>query len=334
MGAIVKKLANQEHSAALAQLAQRIAAVIRFGASAGQDPFAKVKGLISDLIAKLENEAQSDATEKAYCDEQIAKTTEKKEELNTEIEKLSTNIDQAAAASAGLKEEVKELQAELAALARTQAEMDRVRADEHAAYSEAKSDLEQGLTGVRGALTVLREYYGGAAAMLQSGINLKDAMEQPAAPEAHAKAAGAGQSIIDLLEVCESDFAKNLAEEETQEADAANSHEKISQDNAITKTTKEQDVKYKTQEFTGLDKHISELSGDRETASTELAAVLEYFAKIKGRCIAKPETYEERRRRRETEIAGLKEALRVLDEETAFIQKTKRNLRNHRALAL
>merc|ERR1711879_366458 len=50
---IVKKLANQEHSAALAQLAQRIAAVIRFGASAGQDPFAKVKGLISDLIAKL-----------------------------------------------------------------------------------------------------------------------------------------------------------------------------------------------------------------------------------------------------------------------------------------
>jgi len=330
--AMVKKLAHDHHSSALAQLASRIASVMKFGTSAGQDPFAKVKGLISDLISKLETEAEADATEKAYCDEQIAKTTEKKNELDAAISKLTTKIDNAAAASATLKEEVSELQSELAALARTQAEMDKVRADEHASYSKAKADLEQGLQGVRNALSVLREYYGGAA-LLQSGADMSAMMAQPAVPE-HAKATGAGQGIIDILEVCESDFAKNLAEEETEESDAAGTYERVSQENAITKTNKEQDVKYKTQEFTGLDKEIAELSSDRETEGTELAAVMEYFAKIKDRCIAKPETYEERKRRREAEIAGLKEALRVLDEETAFIQKTKRNLRNHRALSL
>jgi len=330
--AMVKKLASEQHSMALAQLASRISAVMKY--SHGQDPFAKVKGLIADLISKLEAEAKEDATEKAYCDEQMSKTGAKKEELDSAIAKLTTKIDSAAAASARLKEETRDLQSELAALARTQAEMDSVRAEEHAAYVEAKDDLEQGLQGVRQALKVLREYYGGAASMLQSDADLKEQMEQPAKPELHSKATGAGQSIIDLLEVCESDFAKNLAEEETEEDDSASSYEKISQENAITKTTKEQDVKYKTRESASLDKEISELSTDRDTENTELAAVMEYFAKIKDRCIAKPETYEERKRRREAEIAGLKEALRVLDEETAFIQKTKRNLRNHRALSL
>merc|ERR1719356_1171107 len=226
----------------------------------------------------------------------------------------------AASKSSQLKAEVIELQAELASLAKTQAEMDKIRVDTHAAYSVAKSDLEQGLTGVRKALGVLTDYYGGAAAMLQTNGKLGDVMQQPAKPELHEKASGAGGSIIDILEVCESDFATNLAKEETEEADAQDEYEKTTQENKITKATKEQDVKYKTQESVALDKTISELSSDRETTGTELAAVMEYYGKIKERCIAKPETYEDRKARREAEITGLKEALSILENETAFMQ--------------
>jgi len=109
--------------------------------------------------------------------------------------------------------------------------------------------------------------------------------------------------------------------EEAEEADAQSTYEKVTQENKITKTAKEQDVKYKTQESKSLDKTASEYSSDREGANTELTAVLDYYAKIKDRCIAKPETYEERQRRRSAEIAGLKEALAVLKEETAFVQR-------------
>merc|ERR1719352_728878 len=134
----------------------------------GSDPFVKVKGLISDMIAKLEKQAQEEATEKAYCDEQLAKTEAKKSDLDDDIAKLTSKIDQAAAKSASLKDDVKELQAELAALAKEQAEMDKVRQENHANYVQAKADLELGLNGVRKALGVLRDYYGAsAAAMLQ-----------------------------------------------------------------------------------------------------------------------------------------------------------------------
>merc|ERR1712113_964794 len=172
---LVKRVAREQHSAALAQLASRVAAIMRYGASAGDDPFVKVRGLVSDMISKLEAEAQAEATEKAYCDEQMAKTEAKKAELEEDIAKLTSKIDTAAARSAGLKEEVNDLQAELAALAKLQAEMDQIRTESHAAYVQAKADLELGLDGVRKALGVLRDYYGSAAALVQ----------QPAKPELH-----------------------------------------------------------------------------------------------------------------------------------------------------
>jgi chromosome segregation ATPase len=287
--------------------------VVKYGGRDGSDPFKKVKGLISDMIVKLEKEAEAEATEKAYCDEQMAKTEAKKSDLETTIGKLTSKIDQAAAKSAQLKDEVKELEAELASLAKMQAEMDKIRAETHEAYTVAKAELEDGLTGVRKALGMLKDYYGSAAAMIQ----------QPAKPAAFEKSSGAGGSIIDILEVCESDFATNLAKEETEEADAESEYEKTTQENKISKAMKQQDVKYKTQESVALDKTISELSSDRETTNNELTAVLEYYSKIKERCIAKPETYENRKARREAEIQGLKEALSILEGEAAFLQRRK-----------
>merc|ERR1719189_2490127 len=154
-------------------------------------------------------------------------------------------------------------------------------------------------------------------------------MMQPEPPKLFVKAEGAGGSIIGILEVVESDFAKNLAEEEKQEADAEAEYQKMTQENKVTTTLKQQDAKYKTQEFVGLDKAIGSLSSDRETATSELNAVNEYYGKLKERCIAKPETYEERQARRTAEINGLKEALSILEDETAFMQRGKRGLRAH-----
>merc|ERR1719272_2268350 len=97
--------------------------------SGGDDVFAKIKGLIGDMIAKLQKEAENDATEKAYCDEEMAKTEAKKGELSDDISKLSAKIDKAAATSAKRKEEVKELQAQLAALAKETAQLDAIRSE-------------------------------------------------------------------------------------------------------------------------------------------------------------------------------------------------------------
>merc|ERR1719293_655316 len=112
----------------------------------------------------------------------------------------------------------------------------------------------------------------------------------------------------------------NAAEDDAQAA-----YDQETKENEIEKTTKEQDVKYKTKEAKGLDQSVAELSSDRDGVNTELAAVNEYLKQIEAECIAKPESYEERKARRENEIAGLKDALSILESETALVQlRTKR----------
>merc|ERR1719161_1721748 len=111
--------------------------------------------------------------------------------------------------------------------------MDKIREEENTQYKADKEEMEQGLEGIKLALKVLREYYGQDAA--------------------HGAASGAGGGIISMLEVIESDFTKGLEEMITEEETAASEYEKQTHENDIAKTTKTQDVKYKTKEAKSLD---------------------------------------------------------------------------------
>merc|ERR1719375_2554084 len=168
------------------------------------------------------------------------------------------------------------------------------------------------------ALKVLRDYYAGDGSSL---------IQQPAAPGTHQAGAGAGNSIIGLLEVVESDMGKSLANENMNEEAAATAYERLSMENRVEKATKEQDVKYKTKAAAALDKKVTEVSSDRESASTELDAVLQYTKNIRGMCELKPETYGERKGRREQEINGLREALKILEGEAVLLQRQHKSLR-------
>jgi chromosome segregation ATPase len=304
---VVRDLAMQQNSAALAQLATRMDRAMRSN-SGSADPFGKVKGLIQDMLAKLEDEADADATEKGYCDKELSESEAKKAEMDTEIAKLTTKIDQWSARSAKLKDEVAVLQKELADLAKSKASSTKFREEEKAAYDKNKAEMEQGLEGIKAALKVLRDYYASD-------------------DKAHASADGAGGGIIGLLEVCESDFSKGLAEIiATEEASVAEYTQEM-KDNEMSTTLKSKDEEYKTKEHIGLDKAIATHSGDRSGVQTELDAVLDYLAQLHSRCDAKAETYAETKKRRESELAGLKEALQILEGQALLLQKSSHALR-------
>merc|ERR1719382_1187524 len=305
----LRELAHgKDGSAALAQLASRVSSTVRLAARVGNDPFSKVKGLISDMIAKLEKEASADATKKAYCDKETAEATSSKNEKAADAEKLSVRIDKMAARSASLKEEVATLEGELAALASAQVQMDKVRASEKANFDADKPELEAGIKGVQAGAKILKEYYG------SSGSDNK----------------GAVNSILGFLEVIESDFTRALAERSAAEDSAQAEYEKITQQNKITRTAKEQDRKYKEQEIGQLASDIATAKTDRESVQTELDSVLDYLAELNKMCVAKAETYEERAAKRAAEVAGLKEALDILNSEAGFLQRgTLRGVKKH-----
>ena len=71
------------------------------------------------------NEPSKEATEKTYCNEKMAKATAKKEELqdNVGVAKFRTTLAQDIAQ---LKKEIRALEAQFAAIAKEQAEMDEI----------------------------------------------------------------------------------------------------------------------------------------------------------------------------------------------------------------
>jgi len=299
---LVRDMAGKQHSTALTQLAAKMTAAMQ-----GADQFKKVKGLIRDMIARLEAEAAADAAKKAWCDRNLADTRQKKAEKIAEIAKLTSRIDLMVANSAQLKEDIATLEAQLAKLAKSQAEMDRLRKEQNTAYLQTRADQEKGLEGLKLALKVLTEYYAG--------------------DHEHEAAQGAGQGIIGLLEVCESDFTRDLARTIADEEAAVAEYEQMTKDNEIEKTTKDQDVKYKTKESKRLDEDSAELTADRSTVQTELDATREALDKMEEQCIGfdsgkeKAESYASRKARHEAEIAGLKQALNILENETALLQQ-------------
>merc|ERR1719293_156352 len=191
--------------------------------------------------------------------------------------------------------------------------MDKLREEEHENFLSNKADMEKGIEGVKMALKILTEYYA------------KD--------KAHGAAEGAGAGIIGLLEVCESDFTKQLAEYTGAEESAQAAYDQETKENEIEKTTKEQDIKYKTKESTDLDQATSEATSDRSGVQTELDAVNEYLKSLAGQCITtggnmgteghNAESYEQRVQRRTKEIAGLKEALEILNGEAVLLQSSR-----------
>jgi len=306
----VRDLARKQNDQSLAQLASRMASAVRLSSSTGEDPFAKIKTLISDMLTKLEEDGAADASHKAYCDKEMAETKQKKIEKTAEVEHLSTKIDQKSSASVKLKEEVATLQQELAAMSKSQAEMDTLRSEQKSTYAVIKEETEQGLEGVKLALKVLRDYYSKAEKSSQGG---------------------ASTGVIGMLEVVESDFSKSLAQNTAVEDAAAAEYYMQTKQNEVTKKMKDQDVKYKTKEFTGLDKSVNEHKTDREGSQEELDATLEALKRLEDMCIAKPESYADRASRRESEIGGLKEALSILESESAFVQRSVSHLRGVRA---
>merc|ERR1719182_1158426 len=127
---LLQSLAQKNDDKQLSLLAQRI----QSAAMLGEDPFAKIKGLISEMIEKLEAEAAKEAAHKAFCDKEMSETKAKKEDKETELDDLSTKIDKATSKIAKLKEEVATLEKELGEIAAAQKKATELRNEQAAAW--------------------------------------------------------------------------------------------------------------------------------------------------------------------------------------------------------
>mmetsp|Transcript_47125 Transcript_47125/g.127121 ORF Transcript_47125/g.127121 Transcript_47125/m.127121 type:complete len:720 (+) Transcript_47125:76-2235(+) len=313
---VVKRVASEQQSAQLSQLASRIAVLTHYKGMGGGNPFEKIRELISQMLEKLQAELSEEVQQKEWCDDEISKTTESNEDLGDKIEGIKSKVDQAISGSASLKEDTKEAQAELLSLANLRKRMDAMREEQKKAFEASSADYHQSMKSVMAAASVLKRYYtieeDGSQALLQARSS--GGSRQPQPPQRHAKSSSDGQKLIGLLEIVEADIANTLIDIETEEEDQVARYKRSVQENQISMAQKQKTVEHKSGQFKALDKATAEMSRDYSTASAELQARSEYLEQVKTKCQGAwaHETFEERKKKREAELKGLVEAQAVL----------------------
>jgi len=292
---ILRRLSHEYNSFGLMQVA----------VAAQDDPFVKVRGMIKDMISKLEEEAQKEASKEAKCKADKAKGEKQLKVKTANYNKLLSRSDAASAKFTKLGEEVKELQNQLTALANDMKEATQMRNKQRKDNEFTIKDSGESIEALTKAIEVLSKFYGGGAAFVQTG--------QPQTDTANV--------IMEILATSQEDFEKLKQTTEAAEADAQDKYEKMKQAAEVTKARKTAEMDGKSKEKAGVKVMISQITEDLGEASKALEAASSFLKGVKEQCANKAMSYEERKKRREAEVKGLEEALQILSsDESEFLQ--------------
>merc|ERR1719487_2814528 len=222
---------------------------------ASSDPFEKVRGLIEQMIEKLVTEANEEATQKAFCDEEISKSKAAQAEKTMTADKLTSRIDKASTTKALLEESIKELEGEIAEIDAGNAEATKIRTEEKATNTKAAADFKAAAEAVQAAIGLLKEYYEGAL------IQVSSHKRQPSFGGAKSDAASV---ILGILEMSGENFSKMYMETETAEQEGATEYAKLMDENKVSKASKEAEVKGSTSEIKSLEVALKNSGEDLE----------------------------------------------------------------------
>jgi len=297
------------------KLGSRILATLAMKVEA--DPFAKVKKLIEELIARLMTEANAEAEHKGWCDKNMGTNAHTRKEKSAAVETLTAEIDELKADMAKLTEETAELTLAIAELDAAVSKATVFRKEEKTKNAETVKDAQEAQTAVKEALKVLKDFYA-EAAKATSLVQQKRKRQDPAPEifdEPYKGAQAESGGVVGMLEVILSDFERLEAETTMSETQALKEYDEFMGDSAVDKAEKTKEINHKHTKKENEAAALSDAQDNLEQTQKQLDAALEEYDELKKACIAEPMSYEERVALRKQEIESLKEALNILEQQ-------------------
>jgi len=319
---LLQGTATKLKSRTLALAAAEVAAGTNDGTK--DDPMAKVKQMISDLVDRLQEEAAAEADHHAWCNTELHDNKVTRDEKTAEVEQLSAKSDELAASISKLKEQVTELAQEIKELDDSMAKATADRKEEKAKNEATIADAKAAAVAVENALQVLKEFYaksGQATVLVQQPS--EDAPPAWNKPYTGQQAESGG--VIGMLEVIASDFDRLDSETSADERSAEAAYEKFMRDTGGCIYHEGVEVcgsKAEKEELSGKKDHLAAMqTAEKHRTDEDLRASQEqlddannYYDKLKPDCISPDVSVEERVQKREEEIQSLQEALDILSE--------------------
>jgi len=318
---IIEKLSAQGvklHSAALTGLASQIIM--------GEDHYAKVRGVIKDLIERLEDDAEAEAEQKGFCDTEMRAAVSNRDEQSLKMEVQQSTLAAKRAEKKELEAENKKLQEEIVELNLGIRDAKELREQEKASNEKAITMSEGGKEAVEKAIEVLSSMYS-ASALVQDKTQYKPPKSGRDGQTVGDMAPGssdrgdyegnkaAGGGIMALCEVIVSDFARTIEQTTADEADAVKAFKKFETESKKAISDKKNEKKTNDVDISGCTDAITEAKDLLMEAMESKKGAEKELTKLKPMCVDQPETYAQRRKKREEEIQALKDAMEAIESE-------------------
>mmetsp|Transcript_41078 Transcript_41078/g.89550 ORF Transcript_41078/g.89550 Transcript_41078/m.89550 type:complete len:684 (+) Transcript_41078:496-2547(+) len=275
------------------------------------DPFKKVKHMIAELITRLMNEANEEATHKGFCDTELGMNKNVRDEKTSSVDKLTAEVEERNAKDNQLKNRLAKLTEDVSELNKAMASATAQRNTEHEKNTETIADAKAGQKAVAQALEVLKAYYAKAAA--QTDLMQGPADDAPATfDEAEQGQQGAATGVIGMLEVVLSDFTRLDSETSEDESTAQSEYDNFMNESKEDKAVKEMDIDTYTGEQERNARKLHDAENELADEQAELDTALGYYEELKVECVKQPISYEERVAQRKEEVESLRQALQVL----------------------
>jgi len=287
------------------------------------DHFAKIRGMIKDLIAKLEASAEEEESQKSWCDDEMEKATSKRDEAIGNVEGDLAAITETKAKIAEATEEVNELEVEIAALYKNMNEANDLRKAESAENAKTLKNAKVGLSAIKAATAVLKDFYEKAALIQTSQKPVEDSDGKTIGDMAPKVAEGdykgkqdAASGILGMMAVIQSDFEGTIAATKDEEKEAAKEHETFTTDSETSIDEKKELSSKLKGEIKEFESSLVEYKDDLKDHASLKGDALEELAKLKPPCVETGASHEEKVKRREQEIESLKDAYKIFAEMT------------------
>jgi len=311
---LLAKVAKALHSPVLSVTAMKVKLLA--------DHFVKVRGIIKDLIQKLQDDAESEATQKGFCDTNMAAALGDRDTANAQIEEAMATISKLTAEEAELTQSTQDLKKAIAENLKALNEATELRNSEKADNEATIETADEGKTAVELAINILKEFYDNAFIQTgkytppnadRSGKTVADRAPEVFSGE-YRGSQGASKGIMGLLDVILSDFERTIETTETEEETAQSAFESFEEATKTDNEDKEGEIDTNDKRVSDIEDELVETEDDKGDATKLKENALTELKKLKPMCVEGEETYAQRVAKREKEIEALKQAMTLLDE--------------------
>merc|ERR1719443_18642 len=289
-------------------------------ATQGTDAVKDVINALHELLHRINEEQEMENQHKAWCEQELSATSEKKTYHEGMVATLTDKISNEKAIIQEKQDGLVQVAASIKKADEDFAELTRIRNEEKQAYDVELQNYIDALAALNQAINILAKFYaakegGGAFIQTSDSYGLSPKAIQPGVfDSAYEKKGGAG--VIEMIATVRKEFEQGKADLIKAEEEAVKNYNDSKEAYQISRRELVATQDKLTVELQTAQANLAQFQEDKKSNEDEVVAATAYLGQLSSSCDSLLANFDKRVELRKEEKGAINQAIKVLQEET------------------